>query len=77
MIWLSTRRCGALRQTEQQRGRLNLVVVLLLLGVLFDLIGFMALSSIDDKDFVVFLSGLMGGRVLLANLEAIVQFHRQ
>lgn len=63
-------------QTPQQKKKQKGICILLILGILADLIMIPAvLFYVQDKGAVVFLSGLMGGRVCQVNLEAILQYH--
>jgi hypothetical protein len=50
------------------------ISALLIIGIIVDLILFPTLQYIDDKSLVVFIVGAMGGRVVQANIEAIIQY---
>lgn len=75
MILLSRDPAVVIAQTEYQKRRLSNVIFLVVLGLLLDVILFSFLPSIEDKSALIFLSGLMGGRVVQANMEAVLQYY--
>lgn len=64
-----------IRQTEYDRRRQTNLAIILILGIILDIILFPLLLGIEDKSLVVFLTGMMGGRVAQANFTAIAQYH--
>jgi hypothetical protein len=57
---------------------MGLVIQLLIIGIVLDLLAVPALLFyVKDPGAVIFLSGLMGGRVLQANMEAVLKYYGQ
>lgn len=75
MIQMSRNPKVIIRQTEYQRRRQANLAIILILGIILDVILFPLLLGVEDKSAVVFLTGMMGGRVMQASYEAIVQYH--
>lgn len=75
MIRMSRNPKAIIRQTEYQRRRQMNLAIILILGILLDIMLFPLLLGVEDKSLVVFLTGMMGGRVMQANFEAILQYH--
>lgn len=75
MIKMSRNPRVVIVQTEYHKVRQMNLTIILLLGIILDIILFPILLGAEDKSLVVFLTGMMGGRVLQANFEAIFQYH--
>lgn len=75
MIQMSRNPAAIIRQTEYQRRRQTNLAIILILGIILDIFLFPLLLGAEDKSLVVFLTGMMGGRVAQANFEAIAQYH--
>lgn len=67
---------ATITQTADQKTRQKNVTILLVLGIILDIILIPLLIATEDKTVVVFLTGVMGGRVVQANLEAVLQYHQ-
>jgi hypothetical protein len=76
MIQFSRESGTVITQTPADRKRMLTLVCLLMLGILVDLVAIPLLLQIDDKSAILFFSGLIGGRILQANMEGILQYHR-
>jgi hypothetical protein len=63
-------------ETRQDKQVKSTLTLLLCLGILLDLVLFPFMLYVTDKGMVVFLSGVMGARVVQANMEAILTYHR-
>jgi hypothetical protein len=66
---------AGLSQSPLQKERMESAVVLLSLGMVMDLLCFALLPTVEDPGAVLALSGLMGARVVQANLEAVARYH--
>jgi hypothetical protein len=63
-------------QTEaDKKKKMGRIAVLLMLGILADLIAIPIAVSLEDQTAGVYLSVLMGARVVQANMEAVLQYH--
>jgi hypothetical protein len=63
-------------QTVGDQRRQKMIAVLLVLGIIADIVAIpICLFYIPDKSAAIFFSGLMGGRIIQANYEAIMQYH--
>ncbi len=75
---LSKRKECSITQSPSQVRRYKLIRTLLVLGVAIDLLAVFLLfageNPLQDKSAIVFFSAVMGGRILQANLEAVLQY---
>lgn len=76
LIYISRDKGAIIIETPRDKGIKSNLIWLLSLGILLDLILFPIMLNAADKGIVVFLSGIMGGRVVQANMEAILTYHR-
>ena len=76
MIRLSRNLDAVITQTPHERKKMMSIALLLILGIALDIIVVPILLGLEDKSLVVFLTGMMGGRILQVNLEGILQYHR-
>lgn len=75
MIRLSLDPEVIIRQNRFHKEQQRLIATLLSLGIMLDLVILPLLYHADDKGIVLLLAGLMGGRVVLANLIAISEYY--
>ena len=64
-----------IKQTRNDRRRQKIIALLLFLGIVLDITLFPFMLTLEDKSIVIFMSGFVGGRVLQANIEAIMQYY--
>lgn len=75
MIQLGYNPKVTIMQNGYDKKRQFSAAVLLLLGIILDMVMFPLMLNTEDKGVVVFMTALMGGRVMHANLEAIIQYY--
>ncbi|MFM2331055.1 MAG: hypothetical protein RLZZ26_562 [Candidatus Parcubacteria bacterium] len=72
----SARRTTLVEQSPHQKNLATNTVLVLMAGIVMDLILLpTVLAYITDPGWIIMLSGLMGGRVLMANMEAIFAYY--
>ncbi|MCB9819005.1 hypothetical protein H6788_02380 [Candidatus Nomurabacteria bacterium] len=76
LIMISRDTTAIILQTELEKSRMRTIAFLLFLGILMDVTCIAFMFSVEDAFFLIFLSVLVGGRVLQANTEAVLQYHQ-
>ena len=76
LIQLSRDPTVTIRQSKWDKRQTRQIALLLVLGVMVDALTFPLALAAEDEGWGIFFSVLMGGRVVQANLEAVLQYHR-
>ena len=63
-------------QSPREKKLMYAVALILALGIVLDIILLPFMLGVKDTEAVLFLSALMGGRVLRGNVEAVLLYHR-